>query len=530
MTRGRKRSAARAPAAAATPPAPAPPWESALVGAVALALYLALAPPVSGDQDASELTLALAMGGVPHPTGYPLYSIAGHLFCQLLHALGTTWAFAANAWSAVGGGVAIGLFHALAVRLTPEAPGFGPRARSLAALVPAAIAGLNPVWTMSAALVEVYSWHLAWIAGMLLLFVSLVQAAARRDPRAGGTRGAAAWGLACGLGLAHHVSGVLFSVPLTLVLLRGLTRARLFRPRWIVAAVAAGLLPLAAYAFVAWRAFHPARFQWPMLEPSMASVIRHVTGAAYGIYLGKFAPADLQQGFLASYVYPFLFPGLALLLVMALRFPRGPSRTIWWGLLAAAVAQTLYTFQYGIPDPAVYFLPSLWAGLLALPALIGSLPAGLGRRAGAVIAVAGVLVLAVPWVRVAAERREGFIKVDEHLRRLWRGLPFENGIVLWTSDMAFRLTEYQLFDGEGTGRYVVNPIQLTFPTHSAAFARRFGFDPTAGLRLYGPADISQVVANINAKTPLPVAEFDAIGLTVTVLPKPAPTDTTEAPR
>ncbi len=79
------------------------PFGSAIVGLAALATYLVFSPPVSGAGDGSESTLVLATNGVAHPTGYPLYTLLGHFFCVLVHGLGASWAFAANAWSAVGG-------------------------------------------------------------------------------------------------------------------------------------------------------------------------------------------------------------------------------------------------------------------------------------------------------------------------------------------------------------------------------------------------------------------------------------------
>ena len=118
-----RRSRGRRPAAPAPVDGLGPagsPWiTSALLGAAFFATYLWLAPPVSGDKDASELGLALATGGVVHPTGYPIYTILGHGFVVLLHSLGATFPLAANAWAALGGGVAMFLFHRLALRVLP---------------------------------------------------------------------------------------------------------------------------------------------------------------------------------------------------------------------------------------------------------------------------------------------------------------------------------------------------------------------------------------------------------------------------
>ena len=499
-----------------------PTLGSVAVGLAAFALYVALAPPVSGDGDASELTLALATGGAPHPTGYPLYAMIGHAFCVFAHALGATWPYAANAWSALGGGVAVGLFHALASRLAGDAPGFSRRARFLAALAPVSIAAIDPVWTMSTALAEVYSWHVAWVAGLCLLFVTSARAIAARDPRASGVRRAATWGFVCGLGMAHHLTAALYAAPLSVALFVALTRAKRWQPRLALAALAASAAPLSSYAFVALRAAHPARFQWPLLEPGIRGVLHHVTGGNYGQHLGRFAPDTLQRGLLAANVYPLLFPGLVALLFVALGARRAGERVVWWGLLAAATAQTVFTFNYGVKDPAVFFLAPLWTGLLALPRLFAAVSTRRApRRALATAAALSIAALSVLWLRVAIERRQGFLWVDAHLRRIWSGIPFERGIVLWPSDMYCRLIEYQVFDGQHPGRFVANPNMLTYDAPRREFTRRFGFDPLAGLVLGSRGLVERLPGNVNRLTALPVAVLDAVGMSSTVLEKGA---------
>src|SRR4029079_312623 len=87
------------------------------------------------------------------------------LFVTLLHALGTSWAYAANAWSAAGGGVAIALLPALALRSIPSRSPASPLARFALATCAAGVFALSPIWLLDAILAEVYTWHLAWVAG-----------------------------------------------------------------------------------------------------------------------------------------------------------------------------------------------------------------------------------------------------------------------------------------------------------------------------------------------------------------------------
>src|SRR2546428_7562830 len=101
---------------------------SVAAGALALIAYLWLAPSVAGSGDSTELTIALARNGVPHPTGYPLYTLLGHLFVVLVHRLGAGRDYAANAWRALGSGIAICPLHPPRRRL--GSPGSPPSGRS----------------------------------------------------------------------------------------------------------------------------------------------------------------------------------------------------------------------------------------------------------------------------------------------------------------------------------------------------------------------------------------------------------------
>jgi hypothetical protein len=128
-------------------------WTSLAVGVAFLAAYVIWTPQASGDKDSSEFTAVLATLGLAHPTGCPIYTLLGHAFVRALHGLGGGWAWAANVWSAVGGAVAMGLWHAFSARLLRR-EGIGPWHSAAVALLPTAALGLNPVWTAETTLAE----------------------------------------------------------------------------------------------------------------------------------------------------------------------------------------------------------------------------------------------------------------------------------------------------------------------------------------------------------------------------------------
>lgn len=516
----------------------------------ALAVYLVQAPPVSGDKDASEFTLVLALHGVAHPTGYPLYTLLGHFFVLAVHGLGATWAYAANAWSAVGGAVAVFFLHRLGVRLG-SAGGLDPRSVPWVALLPVGLFAFNPMWTMETTLAEVYSWHVAWACGVADHCVGLVRAL---DSETGWTparqrRRAAVWGVLCGLGLAHHLTSVLVSVPLSVVVAIAAGRRRLLGIRTAMAALAGAALPVLSYGTIAYRAFHPTLAQWPILEASWSHVLDHVTGTQYRGYMGSFDPSSEQRHYLAVHVYPFLFPAIGAL-VAAAWLARGPQRAALTGMAGAAVLGTVYAFNYGVFDPSSYFMMPLVLGLAGAVSLLASVRAAGGRGlraaplAGPALALVAAVLL-VPWLRLARDRRQVYLNFETLVRGMWDSIPFEEAIVIWPDDMSWRLREYQWLAREKPGIDVENPWNLANTAPRSRFTRKHGFDPWQGVNIevgpdgrplggegYVEAFYAGFARNLSQQARVPVILFDPKKQSVRLLQKDGGTsraDSTSAP-
>ncbi len=519
----------------ARPPRIAPPLRGAsfTIGVIAFLVYLSMTPAASGDKDGSEFTVVLATLGAAHPTGYALYTIMGHGFVRLAHALGASWPMAANAFSGLGGAVAIGLLHALAALLLRRI-GITARSAALLASLPAIAFGMNPIWTMETTLAEVNSWHVAWVMGLALFAAN--ELAAQTEDHAGvhATRTAALGGLLLGVGLTHHLTSVWFSLPFGLAVFASLQQRRVLSPRAIAAGLGTFALALSTVGYIFWRASHPALMQWPVLGP--ATAWDHVLGAQYRGYLGHFAPSEVQQRFLRADIYPWLAPALLALLAVALRRTSAIPRA--WGFAAASAAliQTIYVFSYGVPDPSPYFLPVLALGLAAVPtALAQRMP--LAARHGAWFAgfAAAVLLLtSVTWMRIGRERASTYERFDELVHRMWLSVPFDEGFVIWGDDMVHRLTEYQLLRGEKPRVIALNPAQLTYPGPHDAFLARHGFDPLEDLPPLPPPldDVSTralyeaIAERINRASPLQLVVFDPAGPSVRMLRKVAVSDST----
>jgi hypothetical protein len=544
MTAGRKRPPARVdPASTSGERAAAgvPRLWSAAVALAIFAVYLTQCPAVSGDKDSAEFALVLAMNGIAHPTGYPLYTLLGHIFVRLLHGLGASWPYAANAWSAVGGGVAMYFLQRLSLGLSPTRSPLRHQSRFLIGLLPLALFAFNPIWTYETTLAEVYSWHVAWALGTTLYFVWLVRALANeRDwPAPRLHRSAAAWGLLCGLGGAHHATSLFVAAPLSLALLVVLVVRRRLAVALVATVLVAACVPLLSYGIILWRTAHPAAYQWPTLAPGFGGLVEHVSASAYRDLLGRFAPGPEQRGFLLAYVYPFLFPGLLLVLLNAWWSRRLDERTLSWGLASVVLMGTAYAFDYGVPDPSSYFLLPMSLGLVGITSLLASFMTSgpTARRAtlacAALLGITG-LTLSVPWLRTSQQRVGMFMSFDRLVHSMWSSVPADSGFVFWTNDMNNKLRVYQLLTGEKRGLWVGQALMLNGTQVREQFVRRNGFDPMTGFVLDEPAlrnadtkdrytreAIDSIESRVNAMTNLPVFHFDPQVPTVRLLLKPS---------
>ena len=163
-----------------------PALVSAAVAALALALYSATLAPGVGAGDSGELLLAARTLGVPHPPGYPLWTLLAHGAASL------PWGDVAarvNALSALLAALGAGLFHVVARRA-----GLRPFA---AAVATALYAASITIWS-AAVETEVY----ALAAPFFLLLVLLAWRA--RSRRTASSRSDALAFFAIGLAPVVH--------------------------------------------------------------------------------------------------------------------------------------------------------------------------------------------------------------------------------------------------------------------------------------------------------------------------------------
>src|SRR5215831_11111912 len=362
----------------------------AAVTAAAGVLYLLTAARDIVLGDTPELVTAAITLGIPHPPGYPLFTMLGHLF-SLLPA--GPLPFRVDLLAVACGTVTVALVYFTALRIS------GRRAASAISAMTLAVTPLFWSWSLVA---EVFSLNNLLAA----LFIYLLVLWQERPERMGFLIAAA---FVSGLALSNQQTIVLLG-PAVLFLLWRNRRLLLAQPRALAlaaAALLAGLLPY-AYLFLA-AARHPA-LNWgdpSSLDNFMAVITRKHFGSGQLINAPQFQGGEPLSRILAL-VLSFTLPGGILLLLGIVRAYRRQRWYFWFTLLGfafaglafvayaninLAVALTQFVLERFFLLSHVVVAPLMALGVVLAAELVGRLSAGVRARAD--LLVAGAISLAL---------------------------------------------------------------------------------------------------------------------------------------
>ncbi len=361
------------------------PW---LVGLAFLLLYARTAAPsiVELFDDTLEFQVVLPTFGIAHPTGYPLFTLAGGVWSQLLPA--GNWAWRTNLFSAVCAAATVAILFALTRRLVGRTAGQQANWGGLAA---ALVFGLGPVWWMQATVAEVYALHNLLTVTILLVAVGLPDKHGRTFDR----RMALLW-LLVGLGLAHHRTTVLLLPGLALYLLWGIPGVWRPRPAWLLWLVAL-LAPLLLYAYIPLRAGAGVMDLNDSYANTWAGFWDHVLARRYTSF---FTANELSRGYDAAgwlmlWIAQAGWLG-ALLAVIGLGNLADPARRKEWTLIVLVLAANLlFTLAYQVGDPEVFLLPALLCAAVLAGGGVALLLASLRRPTRSALAGLAISLLLV---------------------------------------------------------------------------------------------------------------------------------------
>ena len=311
--------------------------------ALALVVYLrTMAPTITfrhNGTDSGDLVTAAVNLGVPHPTGYPLYTLLAHLFTRLPGEPARN----VNLFSALSGALAVGVVFWAAHRLIATRENDGPMAL-LAAFSAAGVFAFGRLLWSQATIAEVYSLNALWAA--LSLAALLASHPVRPYVMA----------LFMGLSLAHHITAIWLLPalwPYCGSIRRWLTPRRAFL---VLVCLSPGLL---CYLYIPLRAgLHP-HPNWG-LATDLPGLLWLVSGEAYRRYLGGVVPAQMLQRFMAwagIWVRDLGVIGLALALLGVWRGLERDHRFTAFGL-SYVLLLSAHSMLYVTEDSYLYLLPA----------------------------------------------------------------------------------------------------------------------------------------------------------------------------
>ena len=455
-----------------------------VIGLVVLVAYVALAPVHVVSGDSAELTTLGTIGGVAHPTGYPLY---------LLFLRATAWLPAATPAHATA--IATGVLGAAQVVVLHAAcRAWG--ARPLAATLAVAIYAAAPPVVRANTAAEVFA--LNGLAAACVLWLAAT---------AGPVRGRArvlVLALVAGLALTDHATAVLVAPVGLLGVARGLRelpRGRLGVAALALAAFALGLSP---YLYLLVTRETPTA--WTHLD-GLGDLVHHALRLDYG-GPGTFtsdgaqvAIVDRLAGCLRAIGAAWLWlPALAGIAALGERIARGPRWDFAMLALALLLAGPVLAARMNLAPVGYgayvcerfYMLPIL---LLAIPVAraLDRLPLVRVGRLEPALAIAvfgGVLALDLP--RLA---RVHSAAVQNLVENTLRGLPPRAIAIVATDSFHYVAGYLQAVLHERPDVDVITWPLVRSAEYRERIAHRTGLAMTAPRgELLGPALVGQALA------------------------------------
>ncbi|MBV1860532.1 MAG: DUF2723 domain-containing protein [Nannocystaceae bacterium] len=299
--------------------------------------------------DSAEFSAHAVTLGVPHPPGYPLYTMLAHLFTWLPGEA----ALGVNRMSLVFGVGAVSIVYALVRRLGGSV--------AAAVIAAATLATARTFWA-NAVVAEVYTPGLVMTLGALLLLVRAHQDRWRR--------GVILAGLIGGLGVGMHMSITTFGIGYAWMvwtfdlpeklrprMLVERLRSRLWLAILSALAAASGLL---VFVYVPLRKFE----KWDGRDWTIFA--KNSTGGAFKRKFLKDYDFGKRLDLLWDiWVDNLLVVGVVLAVVgLAVLVARKPKTGV--GVVLAAAGNLWWFFNYRVPDLDVFFLPAIALGCVGV--------------------------------------------------------------------------------------------------------------------------------------------------------------------
>jgi hypothetical protein len=323
---------------------------------IPLVVYvLTLAPDVYFT-DSGELASVATSLGIAHPTGYPLFTLVGYLWTNILpwspiYNLNLMAAFATAASSMFLFLTMSTLFSKFRLiskvtRHTSDLNNY-----LLALFISLGYSFALTTWQQATA-VEVYSLQLLLINVFVYVILKAFYSESKADVYL------ILSGFILGLGFANHLTSFML-IPSGLIIFFAKTKAMSTNSRYKLLAyvVGATLLGVLLYLYLPIRSAQSPMFNWGEVHRSFDKFMYHVTGAQYQVWMFSDAAASKENFKLFFELIPSQLTWIGVLFSLYGFYVvyRG-SKTIFWALISTAILCVLYSMNYSIHDIDSYFV------------------------------------------------------------------------------------------------------------------------------------------------------------------------------
>ncbi|MDZ4745907.1 MAG: DUF2723 domain-containing protein [bacterium] len=392
-----------------------PRTHAALVALVAFVVYFVTRVPGLYYTDSGELAAACSTLGIAHPTGYPLFTIIGHVWLMLPW---TSAIVGLNVLAAVWTAAAVGMIVLLVwelLHLIPVAPSRKTPTtdNALAKLLLAGACALMfafsaTVWAQGTA-IEVYSLQLL----LTTLALWCVLKSVREQENV--VRWTALASLCTGLMLANHLSSVFLAPGLAAVWYAGVRGKRSVASLlpWLVVPA---LLAVALYAYMPLRSAQLPVINWGMVHRGWEAFMYHAKGTQFSVWMFSDAEGSKANLGLAFKLLAFsvLFAGV-IPVVIGLVSTLKRNRGVGIGLLLVLLGNVIISVGYNIPDIDNYFIPMLLVAALWFAVGLHTMFGTFRMRSAfaSALFVLPVIALIIGW---PAQNRSTHVAVDAYTR------------------------------------------------------------------------------------------------------------------
>jgi len=347
-------------------------WVGIAVLLASFALYLStLAPTLTWgwDQkgvDGGELLVAAHSLGIPHPPGYPAYTLLLRSFATLV-PIGD-FAFRGNLLSAVLASLCVYVIYWVIVRVALAVkPGAPAGLAVTGAALGSAVIATSPLLWSQAVITEVYALN-ALFAALLLLLAARLALRSSTDGATGlaaPTLKLALFGLVLGIGLGNHFTLLAVAAPLLYWLWRSLGLRRLASP-WMIIAF---LLGISVYAYLPIRAAQDPVVNWGHAD-TLRGTVWMLTARPYQEYVFGVAAGGIASRLTvwAELVFSQFNPLGLFIGIMAFRAMRSRVPAFVTASLLSITLLSVYAIMYNTVDFEVLMIPAflifaIWLGV-----------------------------------------------------------------------------------------------------------------------------------------------------------------------